>query len=105
MALDLNWDSVMYCFKKGQPCKVGSEQQAQLSVLNEPNLQNPFQDITDLDVEQANDANMVDPDDNRHWTTKIFRLYSSADYISLIHNLFFHLTPRANYECSFFVFF
>ena len=64
MALDLNWDSVMHCFKKGQPCEVGSEQQAQLSVLNEPNLQNPLQDITDLDVEQGNDANMVDPDDN-----------------------------------------
>ena len=55
------------CFiaARNQPCKAGSEQlQAQLSVLNEPNLQNPFQDITDLDVEQGNDANMVDPDDN-----------------------------------------
>ena len=45
-----------YCFKKGPPCEAGAEQLgAQLSVLNEPNLPNPFQVITDSDIEEAND--------------------------------------------------
>jgi len=56
---------VIHCFKKGQPCEAGSEQlQAQLSVVDEPNLPKPFQVITDLDIEEANDANMVDPNDD-----------------------------------------
>jgi len=33
-------------------------------VLDEPNLPNPFHVITDSDIEEANDANMVDPDDD-----------------------------------------
>ena len=37
--------------------------QAQLSVLDEPNLPNPFQLITYSDIEEANNA-MVDPDDD-----------------------------------------
>ena len=56
---------MIHCFKKGQPCEAGSEQlQAQLSVVDEPNLPKPFQVITDLDIEEANDANMVDPNDD-----------------------------------------
>ena len=35
-----------------------------LSLLDERNLLNPFHYITDSDIEVANDANMVDPDDN-----------------------------------------
>ena len=42
--------------------EAGSEQlQAQLSVLDEPNLPNPFQVITDSDIEEANDTNVIDP--------------------------------------------
>ena len=65
LAVDGSEDSVIHCFKKGQPCEARSEQlQAQLSVLDEPNLPNTFQDITDSDIEEANDANIVDPDDD-----------------------------------------
>ena len=56
------------CFKKGQPCEAGSDQlQVQLSILDEPNLPNPFIVITDSDVEEANNANLsvaIDPDDD-----------------------------------------
>ena len=68
LAVDGTEDSMIHCFKKGQPCKAGSDQlQAQLSVLDEPNLPNPFVVITDSDVEEANDANLsvaIDPDDD-----------------------------------------
>ena len=64
--------------KKGQPCEVGLEQlQAPLSVLDEPNLPNPFPIITVLDIEEANDAIIiVDPDDDEDinielWTTSL----------------------------------
>jgi len=40
------------------------KRQAQLSILDEPDPLNPFQVITDLDIEEANDANMVDPNDD-----------------------------------------
>ena len=36
--------------------------QEQLSVLDEPNLPNHFHVIADSDIEEVNDANMVDPD-------------------------------------------
>ena len=56
----------IHCFKEGQPCEAWSEQlQSQLSVLDEPNLPNPFQDITDSDIEEATEeSNMVDQDDD-----------------------------------------
>ena len=58
LAVDGSEDSVIHCFKKGQPCEAGSEQlQAQLSALDESNLANPSQVITDSDIEDANDAN------------------------------------------------
>ena len=44
--------------KKGQPCEAGAEQlEAQLSMLNEPNLPNPLQVITDSDIKEANNNN------------------------------------------------
>ena len=68
LAVDGTEDSMIHCFKKGQPCEAGSDQlQAQLSVLDEPNLPNPFIVVTDSDVEEANDANLsvaIDPDDD-----------------------------------------
>ena len=65
LAVDGSEDSVIHCFKKGQICEARSEHlQAQHSVLDEPNLPNTFQDITDSDIEEANDANIVDPDDD-----------------------------------------
>ena len=66
LAVDGSEDSNIHCFKKGQPCEGGSEQlKAQLSVLNEPNLPNPFQDITDYDIEEATEnINIVDLDDD-----------------------------------------
>ena len=48
-------------------CEEESKQlhvQAQLSVLDELSLPNPFQVITELDVDEANHENTVDPDDD-----------------------------------------
>ena len=68
LAVDGTEDSMIHCFKKGQPCEAGSDQlQVQLSVLDEPNLPKPFIVITDSDVEEADDANLsvaIDPDDD-----------------------------------------
>jgi len=67
-----NQDSVIHCFKKGQPCEAGLEQlQAQLSILDEPNLPKPFQVITDLYIEEANHGNRVDPDDDEDIDIKL----------------------------------
>ena len=58
-------DPIIHCFKNGQSCEEGSEQlQAQFSVLDEPSLPNPFQVITESDVDKASCENIVDPDDN-----------------------------------------
>ena len=86
MAWDLNWDSLIHCFKKRQPCQARSEQlQAQLSVLDEPNLPNSFQDNGESDIEEVNVASMVDLDDNEDIDTELWTngLCNSADYISL----------------------
>ena len=68
LAVDGTEDSKIHCscFKEGQPCEAGSEQlQAQLSVLDEHNLPNAFQDITDSDIEESTEeSNMVDQDDD-----------------------------------------
>ena len=88
-----------HCFKKGQPCEAGTEQlQAQLSILDEPNLPNPFQVITDSDIEEANDANMVDPDDDidividiELWTTSLGFALAQIRLVSYSQTLFFHL--------------
>jgi len=50
--------------RRSPPPKNRLENQAQLSVLDEPNLPNPFQVITDSDIEETNNTNMVDPDDD-----------------------------------------
>ena len=86
MAWDLNWDSLIHCFKKPQPCQARSEQlQAQLSVLDEPNLPNSFQDNGESDIEEVNVASMVDLDDNEDIDTELWTngLCNSADYINL----------------------
>ena len=49
-----------------------SEQlQAQLSVLDEPNLPNSFQDNGESDIEEVNVADMVDLDDNEDIDTEL----------------------------------
>jgi len=39
--------------------------------LDEPNLPNPFQVVTDSNIEEANDTNMVDPDDEEDIDIKL----------------------------------
>ena len=63
LAVDGFDDSEIHCLKKGQACEVGAEQlEAQLSILDEPNFPNPFEEVnneneitldedTDIDVE------------------------------------------------------
>ena len=54
-------DSLIQCFKNGQSCEEGSEQ-LKLSLLDKASLPNPFQVITESDVDEANCQNTVDPD-------------------------------------------
>ena len=64
LTIDGSEDSEIHCFKIGQPCKAGAEQlEAQLSVLDEPNLPNPFQVITNLGIEEASDENKITLDE------------------------------------------
>ena len=52
--VDGSENSKIRCFKKGQPCETGAEQlEPQVSVLNGPNLPNPFP------FEAANDDNTM----------------------------------------------
>ena len=58
LPVDRSEDSVI-AFKEGKPCQAGGKQlQSQPSVLEEPNLPNPFSEITDSDIDEANEANM-----------------------------------------------
>ena len=52
-------DTKIHCFKKGETCEAGDEQ---LSVLDEPNLPNPFMEIDDSDTEEAGEMNIIDND-------------------------------------------
>ena len=52
-------DSKIHCFKKGETCEAGAEQ---LSVLDEPNLPNPFMEIDDSHTEEADEMNIIDND-------------------------------------------
>ena len=52
-------DSKIHCFKKGETCEAGAEQ---LSVLDEPNLSNPFMEIDDSETEEADEMNITDND-------------------------------------------
>ena len=50
-------DCLIHCFKEGEPCKNGREQLiSQLDVLDEPYRPNPFDLITDSDVDEADNA-------------------------------------------------
>ena len=63
-------------------------------MLDEPNLKNPFHVITDSDIEEANDANMVDPDDDidiELWTTSLGFALAQIRLVSYSQTLFFHL--------------
>ena len=58
----------IHCFKPKEPCHAGRQQlKWQLSVLDERNRDNPFENITDSDVEDAiDDLNIVDASDDEN---------------------------------------
>ena len=50
-------DGLIHSFKEDEPCQNGREQLiSQLDVLGEPARPNPFDLITDLDVDEADNA-------------------------------------------------
>ena len=50
-------DGLIHCFKEGEPCQNDREQLiSQLYLLDEPNRPNPFDLITDSDVDEADKA-------------------------------------------------
>ena len=56
-------DGLIHCFKEKQPCEAGAEiLKSQLSVLDESQLPNPFEGITDSDVEEADNLIQLDED-------------------------------------------
>ena len=61
-------DERIHCFKPKEHCHVGRQQlKSQLSVLDERNRDNPFENITDSDVEDAvDDLNIVDASDDEN---------------------------------------
>ena len=61
-------DERIHCFKPKGPCHAGCQQlKSQLSVLDERNRDNPFENITDSDVEDAvDDLNIVDASDDEN---------------------------------------
>ena len=61
-------DERIHCFKPNEPCHAGRQQlKSQLSVLDERNRDNPFENITDSDVEDAvDDLNIVDASDDEN---------------------------------------
>ena len=62
-AVDGSEDSKIHCFKKGETCEAGTEQvKMQLSVLDKPNLPNPFMEINHSDTEEADEMNIIDND-------------------------------------------
>ena len=61
---DVSEDSKFHCCKTGETCEAGAEQ---LSVLDEPNLPNPFMEIDDSDErrsleEEVDEMNIIDDD-------------------------------------------
>ena len=58
----------IHCFKPKEPCHAGRQQlKSQLSVLDERNRDNHFENITDSDVEDAvDDLNIVDASDDEN---------------------------------------
>ena len=61
-------DERIHCFKPKEPCHAGRQQlKSQLSVLDERNRDNPFENITDSDVKDAvDDLSIVDASDNEN---------------------------------------
>ena len=57
-----------YVLQKKEPCHAERQQlKSQLSVLDERNRDNPFENITDSDVEDAvDDLNIVDASDDEN---------------------------------------
>ena len=68
LANDGSEDERIHCFKPKEPCHAGRQQlKSQLSVLDERNRDNPFENITDSDVEDAvDDLNIVDASDDEN---------------------------------------
>ena len=68
LANDGSEDERINCFKPKEPCHAGRQQlKSQLSVLDERNRDNPFENITDSDVEDAvDDLNIVDASDDEN---------------------------------------
>ena len=68
LANDESEDERIHCFKPKEPCHAGRQQlKSQLSVLDERNRYNPFENITDSDVEEAvDDLNIVDASDDEN---------------------------------------
>ena len=66
LPVDGSEDHFIYCFKEEQPCETGARQlQYQLSVLQECVRPDPFKDIADSDVEDADDELFIlESDDN-----------------------------------------
>ena len=58
-------DGLIHCFKEGEPCQNGREQLiSQFDVLDEPDHPNPFDLITDSDVDEAdNPVFRIEEDD------------------------------------------
>ena len=68
LANDRSEDERIHCFKPTEPCHAGRQQlKSQLSVLDERNRDNPFENITDSDVKDAvDDLNIVDASDDEN---------------------------------------
>ena len=57
MVRKMVWSCLIHCFKDGAPFQNGREQLiSQLDVLHEPERPNPFDLITDSDVDEADNA-------------------------------------------------
>ena len=64
LAVDGSEDSMIHCFKKGQPCELGLDQlKAQLPVLHEPDQANPFLNVADSDIDGADGIGVVEMED------------------------------------------
>ena len=61
-------DGFIHCFKEDEPCQNCREQLiSQLDVLDEPDRPNPFDMITDSNVDEADNAIFqIEEDDENH---------------------------------------
>ena len=66
LPVDGSDDDKIICFRDGEPCAKGKDMlKSQLSILFEPD-ENPFEMITESDVEDANDPHEVIDTDSEH---------------------------------------